>query len=259
MRYKATLGIAVALCVGAIAAAPALAGPVFKATEIGTEFTETEPGKSTTKNLPEQVQHFIFGPFHIQCPKAIGHGKVKAEQSKTFYQVVEFKECFVRAILFGSEQEIKLAAHFKSPVDIEFHANRWAEVGSESESELRLLNGQTITMGVPSIKCKIHWPAQVVPIKAEKNPEGTKFSAVKYENIEVEKLGPEEKILPSWPSGFQKQVIIESELKGMQYSLEGGQCNEFSKTEGENAKYTGRLKAVVVKGDLEVGEEEEVV
>jgi len=189
MRYRAILGIAVAVCVCAIAVAPALAGPVFKATEVGTEFTETEPGKGKTKNLPEQVQHFIFGPFHIQCPKAIGHGKVSAEQSKTFYQEVEFKECFVRAILFGSEQEIKLAAHFKSPVDIEWHANRWAEVGSESESELRLLNGQTITMGVPSIKCKIIWPAQVVPIKAEKNPEG-KFSMVKYENIEAEKLGP---------------------------------------------------------------------
>ena len=97
-----------------------------------------------------------------------------------------------------------------------------------------------------------------MPVRAGVNPEG-KFSLVKYENIEVEKLGEGGKILPAWPSGFQKQVIIESELKGMQYSLEGGQCNEFSKTEGENAKYTGRLKAVVVKGDLEVGEEEEVV
>ena len=82
---------------------------------------------------------------------------------------------------------------------------------------------------------------------------------MKYENVEVEKLGSGGKKLAKFPSGFQKQVIIESELKGMQYSLEGGQCNEFSKTEGENARYTGRLKAWVYQGDLEVGEEEEVV
>jgi hypothetical protein len=257
MRHRTILGIVVALCVCAISASPALAGPVFKATKVGAEFTETEPGKSKTHSIEEELQNFKFGPFHIQCPLAVGHGKVSSEVSKTFYSEIEFKKCYTLAKI--EEQTIHLPTYFKAPVDIEWHANHWAEVGSESESELRILNSQTITMGVPAIHCKIFWPAQAVPIRAEKNPEGTKFGMVKYENIEVEKLGKGEKILPQFPSGFQKQVIIENELKEMEYSLAGGQCEEFSKTEGKNSRYKGRLKAVVVGGDLEVGEEEEVV
>jgi hypothetical protein len=263
MRYRTILGMVVAVCLCAVTAAPALAGPVFKATEVGKEFTETEPGKGRTHSLleePENLQNFRFGPFHIQCTLAVGHGKVTAEQSKTFYEEVEFKKCYAIANLAGNPpEEIHLPAYFHKPVDIEWHANRWAEVGSESESELMILNSQTITAGVPSLKCTINWPAQKVPVKAAVEPESESFSMVSYENVEVKKTGKEEKILPKFPSGFQKQVIIKSDLKGMEYSLEGGQCENFETTEGKKGQYHGLLRAFVIGGNLEVGEEEEVV
>jgi hypothetical protein len=262
MKHRTILGIVVAMCACAVTAAPAMAGPVFKATAVGKEFTETEPGKGRTHSLeePENVQNWRFGPFHIQCPLAVGHGKVSAEQSKTFYEEVEFKKCFAIAKLAGNpEEEIHLPAYFHGPVDIEWHANRWAEIGSESESELMILNSQTIVAGVPDLKCRINLPAQKVPVKAAKEPEGEKFSSVTYENTEVEKLGPKGEKLKAFPSGFQKQVIIKSDLKGMEYFLEGGQCENFATQDGTKGQYHGLLKAFVIGGNLEVGEEEEVI
>ena len=56
-----------------------------------------------------------------------------------------------------------------------------------------------------------------------------------------------------FPGGFQKQLSITNELKGMEYELSEGQCEEFRRTEGKNSFYKGTLKDMVVNGNLSIG------
>jgi hypothetical protein len=244
MRSSSIMGLAATLCAFAVTAAPALAGPVFKANEVGKEFTEAEPGKS--KGLNVGIQDFKFGAFHIQCESAKAKGRVGFQVSKTFFTSVKYKGC--KALAKVGNQPITLKAQFKTPWDFEYHANGFAEIGSESESELRLLKGGPIVMTVPSLKCVIEVPAQTVPLKAEKKPEA-EYGDVKYANEETPASGKH------FPSGFQKQLLITNNLKKIEYELSEGQCETFKKTEGKNSSYSGTLKEQVVNGNLSEGPE----
>jgi hypothetical protein len=253
---RTLLGSALALCVCAIVAEPAFGTKVFKATTVGKEFSEAEPGKSRTRGLEGELQEFKFGPFHIQCEKATGKGEVTAKQSKTLFTAVTFGRCTTLARLEAGEKPlIHLATHFVHPVDFEYHANGFAESGSESESEMRLVNPGTVILKVNSIKCTINWPAQTIPVKAISKPEA-EYSFVTYTNEEVSTEG---KNLRHFPSGFEKEIVITNALKKMEFSFEGGQCEEFAKKEGKSGTYKGSLKALILNGNLSVGEEEVVV
>jgi hypothetical protein len=243
MRNRSLFGFAAALCVFALAAAPALGAKEFKASEVGKEFSPGEAGKEKGANVG--IQDFKFGVFHILCEGAKAKGRVDFTQSKVLFVSVRYKPCYALAKL--GTQTIRLQAKFKSPWDFEYHANGFAEIGAESESELKLVKGGAIEMTVPSIKCLIEVPAQTVPLKAEKKPE-KEYSSVLYGNEEIA-VPPSKK----FPSGFQQQLSITNELKAMEYELSEGQCEEFKKTEGKNSFYKGTLKDMVVKGNLSIG------
>jgi hypothetical protein len=254
MRYRTTLGLAVALGVFAVMAASALAAPIFKASAVGKEYTPAEPGK--TKGSGAE-QAFQFGPFKIKCAQAKAKGIVTAHQFKDFATNVKFSKCLTEA-KFGSFRG-GLKTKF-SPVKIVYHVNGFAEVGSEGPegSEVKITGGEA-NIKISGKICNIIWPAQTVPAKAVKNPEG-EFSAVTYTNESV----PTEN-LKKFPSGFQKKLSIANELKGMTYEFEGGQCTgeggfeePAKKEEGKTAKYIGSLVEEVVSGNLEKGTTEEV-
>lgn len=257
MRYRTLLGIAAALCVCAIAAGPAFAGKVFKAYAAHKEYTEAEPGKSYGHGKPGEMMDFKFPPFHIQCEKADAHSLVGHKQSKTYYTKVRFSKCTYEAKI--GAQTVFYGTQFKTPVGFEYHANGFAETGTGSESEMKLEAPEQLEITAGSLKgCKILVPAQTIPVLAIKNPNG-EFSAVSYENEEVEKRGPKGEILPGFPSGFQKQLLIENELTRITYSIEGGECEKFTQKGGNIGRYTGTLKEFILGGNLEIGEEEEVV
>jgi hypothetical protein len=237
-------GVATVLCAAALVTAPALAAPEFHASEVGKEFTETEPGKEKGGNPPGAIQDFKFGAFHIQCEFVKTKGLVGFTNSKSLFVSATYKHCFALAKL--GTQTIKLTAKFAKPVDFEYHANGFAETGAESESELKIVHPGSVTMSVPSLKCVIEWPAQTVPLKATKKPEG-EFSDVLYGNEEVPASGKH------FPSGFQKQLLITNNLKGMEYELSEGQCESFKKTEGKSSSYKGQLKDSVRNGNLSIG------
>jgi hypothetical protein len=243
MRNRSTIGIAATLCAFAVAAAPAAAAPEFHASEVGKQFTPGSPGKSQGLNVG--VQDFKFGAFHILCQSAKAKGKVESETSKTFFTSVKYKGCNAQAKL--GNQPITLKTQFKSSWDFEYHANGFAEIGPESESELKLIKAGAIEMKVPALKCTIEVPAQTLPIKAEKKPEN-EFSEVGYANEEIA-------VPPSkhFPGGMQKQLVVTNNLKKIEYELSEGQCESFKKTEGKNAFYKGQLKEQVKNGNLSIG------
>jgi hypothetical protein len=233
------------LCAFALTVAPALATPMFHASREGKEINPSEPAREKGANREGEVQDFKFGAFHIQCEFAKAKGKVGFETSKTLFLSVRYKNC--NALAKTGNQPIKLKARFKTPWDFEYHANGFAEIGSETESELKLLKGGAIEMTVPSLKCLIEVPSQTIPIKAETKPE-KEYSSVLYANEEI--AVPFSK---KFPAGVQKQLLITNELKKMEYELSEGQCEEFKKTEGKNSSYKGVIKDEVVGGQLSIG------
>lgn len=246
MGRRAIFGFAVGLSALALATAPALAANEFKASEVGKELTPAEPGKEMGVGVGEQ--EFIFGPFKIKCSSVKTKGEIGWERSKTLYVSARYKHCVTVAHL--KEQPIYLKTTFKTPMNFEYHVNGFAEIGGESESELKLLNAGSIELSVPSIKCLIEVPAQTIPEKAEEKPE-KEYSEVTYANEEAPASGRR------FPSGTQKRLLINNALRKMEYELSEGQCEEFKRTEGKNSAYNGTLRVSLKNGNLWVGPEEE--
>jgi hypothetical protein len=244
MRHlRITFGLALTACTLAVAAAPALATPVFKASRVGAPFSESEPG--TTKGVGLTVQEFNFGGMIVKCPKLSAKGKVTWEFSKTLATEVKFRECSTIAHE-GAGKELLLITTFKTPVDFVFHANGFAEVGTEFEGEVEISGGE-VEMKVSGVrgKCVIGWPAQTIPVKAVKHPE-EEFSAAEYSVNPVPRPGS--KLL--FPSGFQNKLVIANEFKGIHWEVVEG-CENFTVTKGSSAKYNGTLEEEVAKGNLE--------
>lgn len=244
---KRTFVFAVTLSALALTATPALAGNEFKANQVGKQFSEASPGHEQGVGVGDQ--EFIIGAFRIKCSSVKTKGETGWERSKTLYVSARYKHCETVAHLNNS-QPIYLKTTFKNAWDFEYHANGFAELGSESESETRLLNAGTIELTVPSIKCLIEVPPQTIPEKAEEKPE-KEYSEVTYGNEEVPASGRR------FPSGTQKQLLIHNELNKYEYELSEGQCEEFKRTEGKNSHYDGTLKVAVKDGNLWIGPEEE--
>jgi len=239
----------VTVCALAVAAVPALATPVFKAYRVGPAYSVSEPG--TTKGVATSEQEFDFGGLVIKCPKAVTKGKVTWSSSKTFATEVTFQACSTIAHE-GPGKELLLATKFKTPVDFVFHANGFAESGTEfGESEVEI-SGGTAEMKISGVrhKCVLGWPAQTIPVRAINHPE-EEFSAVEYP-------GPNEFPRPfdktQFPSHFQQRLMIVSELRHLKWEVAEG-CENFEKTEGGVGFYKGSLEDQVVGGNLEIGSE----
>ncbi len=232
MRHLRTpVGLIAIVCAFAVTAAPALA----------KEFVASKLGNTRGTNVG--TQEFKFGIFKITCEHAGEKGSVTALTSKTLYDVVKLGRCVTEAKIGGKPFFLKTT--FRTPVDFEYHANGFTETGAESESEVALVAAGAVEVKVAAIKCVITWPAQTVPLKAERKPE-EEYSSVLYSNEEAPTTR-----LGMFPTGFQKKLLISNELKGMEYSYTEGQCEEYEK-EGKSATYKGTLRDELVGGDLSI-------
>jgi hypothetical protein len=243
MRHlRITLGLALALCTFAVAVAPALAGPVFKASKEGPAYSETEPGKILGNATSEQ--EFNLTGMLVNCPKASIKGEVKWEFSKTLANEVRFLRCST-VVHVGTGKVLDLATNFKTPWSFVFHANGFAEFGTEFEGEVEI-SGGLIEMKIAGVrgKCVIGIPAQTIPVAATKKPEG-EFSASEY--------GTEEFARPNakkmFPSGFQTRLTIANEFHGVKWEVVEG-CEDFTLKKG-TGRYIGSLEEQVVGGNLE--------
>jgi len=226
------LGLVAVACAFALSATPALAH----------EFIASHPGKTRGKAFNGSVQEWTFQNIKVACLAAMTKGAVNSTNSKTLYDEVRYSKCATKARV-GSE-EIDLHTTFKTPVDFEYHANGFAELGAESTAEVALVTPSAIELKIPSIKCTIEIPPQTIPVKAETKPNG-EYNAVGYKTEEFET-----KQIHRFPSGFQKKVEIENALTKIEWIFTEGQCHEFKKTEAKNGIYKGNLIDEVIGGDL---------
>jgi hypothetical protein len=243
MRHlRITLGLALTTCTFAVAVAPALAGPVFKASREGPAYSPAEPG--TLKGLATSVQEFNFGGMLVNCPKATIKGQLTWEFSKTLANEVRFLRCST-ILKGGPGKELLIATAFKTPWAFVFHANGFAEVGTEFEGEVEISGGE-IEMKISGVrgKCVIGIPPQTIPVAAIKKPEG-EYSASEYGTEGFPR--PNAKKL--FPSGEQTRLTIANEFKGVKWEVVEG-CETFTITHG-TGRYIGSLEEQVVNGNLE--------
>jgi hypothetical protein len=238
MRYlsRTAAALAVGGCVLALGASPALATH---------EFTATHAGALRAYGEGEQV--FKLGPFRISCEQAKGKGHIpSASGAQTMFASIRYKRC-VTAAKIGTEP-ITLKTLFRTPVDIEYHANGYVEIGSESEEVegQAVLKGGEVEITVPSVKCLVSWPEQTIPGKAVKKPEE------EYSQAIFTTFG-EPANLKRFPTGERELLKIENKFGKLTYEYSGGQCEEFKKPEEElhNGKVKGVLNFEQRKGDLE--------
>jgi len=246
MRHvKLSLVLVGAVCALAVAAAPALAH----------EFIASKTGYTSGK--AESEQKFKFGPFKISCEVAKAKGAQAAGSSATLAVAVHFSKC-VDEIRFGNKPAY-VPTRFRTAVAVEYHANGYVETGSELEEfegSATLAGGEAeihVPTGViPGEKekseCLIHWPEQIIPLKALKKPEG-EYSQATYSNITQSVL-----VSKKFPEGIQHGLSIANTFKGIKYVFEGEPCEEWGKEEGEEgggATYTGTFPVFLKGGNLE--------
>jgi hypothetical protein len=245
MRHRRkSLGLAVAVCVFALVATPALAH----------EFTASRSAK--THGTSETAQLFKFGPFHITCEKAVTKGAVAEGSSKTIATVAKFTRCTTAARI--PPHEIKLPTRFLTPLAVEYHANGFVETGSEVEEVegAAVLAGGTVEIHVytgvtaehKASRCTISWPEQTLPIKAIKHPE-EEFSAASFSNVATANAN-----LKAFPDGFQHSIEISNAFKGIKVTFAGEPCEEWGKGGGEESSggtYSGSFPQILQAGNLE--------
>jgi hypothetical protein len=252
------IAVAVAACALALTSTTALAAE-FAASRI-PPITESEPGQTKGHSIGgEFAQEFVFGPFHIKCDKAkayaktVGEGAITWESSQTFATEVKFAKCLTEAHFGAFTAGLATRFNEGKPIKILYHINGYAEFGTGvTESEVQIGSGEA-NFKISGKICKINWPAQTVPARAENKPE-EEFSAAVYSNKEV---AVEEKMWKKFPTHFQKRLVITHEFNGMAWEFEEGQCvgeggfeEEAAKTEGKSGKYKGAIEEELKGGNL---------
>lgn len=218
----------------AVAASPAIA--------VAHTFTGSE---SAAPKFAGETEEFVLKPFTVSCEAAKSS---KTSTPPTFptsslLAEVKFSKCSATATL-GGTGEHELKARFAAPVDINFHANGYVEIGSGGKVTAGKLEGaQPIEILFSGeFKCSVDIEPGIFPLKAEKRPEET-YEAAKYtpEEVTVQKG---KKVV------VKHKLAIALALSKMPYEIEGEFCETFSKTEGKAGSYTGKLLAELPKGNL---------
>jgi len=254
-----TMGFVATACACAAFAAPAMAAEEFVASRAPTECSEATPCKTHGKAPEGEFSQILkFGAFEIRCNAGthaltVGEGAITWESNSTFATEVKFTRCKTAAKFGSFIGGLATTFNEKKPMKILYHINGFAEFGTgETTTEVEI-GGAEASFKISGHICKINWPAQTVPARAEKHPE-EEFSAATYSNKEVPVL-----VSKKFPTGIQQKLLIANELKGMKYSYEEGQCvgeggfEEGAKiTEGKTGKWTGLLEEEVVGGNLGV-------
>jgi hypothetical protein len=238
-RVRITLGLAVAVCAVAFSATAALAHQ-FTASIAKKTISEATPAKLKGGSVGPQT--FKFGPVHTTCESAGTKGIVTKEASVTLKVVARYRGC-ATAIKIGPEPAT-LKTRFLAPVEYSFHANGFAETGTEGEEGSVEIGSGAAELKITGIKCLISWPAQTVPARAIAKPE-EQYSAALFSNEEV--ANPS---LKAFPTGFQKELQISAEFKSMEFVFEEGECSEFKQPEAKSGGYKGVLHEEVIGGNL---------
>jgi hypothetical protein len=238
-RVRITLGLMAAVCAVAFSATAALAH-TFTASIAKKTISEATPGKLKGGSVGPQA--FKFGPIHTNCESAGAKGIVTEEASSTLKVVASYHGCST-AIKVGPEPAT-LKTKFLAPVEYSFHSNGFAEVGTEGEEGSVEIGSGAAELKIAGIKCLISWPAQTVPTKAIVKPE-EQWSAALFSNQEVANTH-----LKAFPTGFQKQLLISTEFKSMEFSFEEGECSEFKRPEAKTGGYKGVLHMELAGGNL---------
>jgi hypothetical protein len=227
-KIRITLGLT--LTALALSATPALAATFV------SSGGETK-AKSTT------VQFWKLGPFKITCEKAVGSsGATTPLESETFFTSVHYRKCTTAAKLTNNEFGLK--TKFLTPVAFEYDANGlYVEIGDEGEEEVEgsiLVHAGTIEITIPALSregehCLIYIPYQRVPVKKVKIP----YEEATFTNV------------PYGSTGKTRMEIVNS-LAHVHFEFEGGQCEEFVKTEEElhGGTYEGSMLESISKGSI---------
>ena len=242
MRSVKIIGaLATAVCALFVAAVPALAH----------EFTASQYNKTISPGTPvglkggsEEEQEFRLAQFKFTCEKTVVKGKVYNASSETLYNTVKFTACKTYLTPEKSREKLEFKVKFKQPFDFEYHANGYVGSGGESESEVDLVNPGPVEAMVVGTKCVLSWLPQVIPVRAEKKPEG-EYSAATFSNEEVANTN-----LKMFPSGFQTKLVITNEFTHLKTEVGEGKCEEFEKTETKLGYYKGSFTEEIPRGNL---------
>jgi hypothetical protein len=263
MRHiKLVGGLAVAVCVLAVSAAPVMAHQ-FVASKTGKTngkgFEEIPVERGVAPEFePARMQEWRLGAFRILCYKATGAGEVTEGTSETFTTTTKYSKC---GWYPQGTNTLHVAASFsKTGVTVIYHANGYTEaVGNGEGEEYEFKKAEVLETAafikVSSTKlCKIVIPAQTIPVRAIKFP-NEEFSSAVFSNIETPATN-----LKLFPSGFQKRLVISNEFKKMKFKYAGEetQCTtapEFEKLSeegggGVTGVYKGQLEERLPAGDL---------
>jgi hypothetical protein len=240
-------GLAAAVCVLAVGAAPAMAHQ-FVASKTGKTagkgFEEIPVEKGVTPEFePARMQEWRLGAFRIVCYKAVGVGEATEGASETLTTTTKYSKCG----WYPQNNTLHVAAGFsKTGITVIYHANGYTEAvgngeGEEYEFKKAEMLETSAYIKISSTKlCKIVIPAQTIPVRAVKHPE-EEFSAALFSNISVPTL-----------KGTQTRVVIANEFKKMKFKYAGEetQCTsapEFEELSEEN----GGGATGIYKGNLE--------
>src|SRR6476619_2629750 len=236
------------------AAAPAMAHEFTSSKNgkfIGKGFEEVEipPKPEQPEFAPERMQEFRLGKFKILCYTA----RTKGEIGEGETPIIETVNRYTRCGWYPQSNAIHVGASFsnKTGMKVTYYSNGWIDIEGNGQGEVLEYKGLGARETAAVIKissskaCTIAIPAQVIPIKAVNNPE-EEFTAVLYSNEEVET----EK-LRLFPSGFQKKVVFDNELKTLHFKYIGeeSQCTnleEFEKQTEEEGGGTGVYKGKLI-------------
>jgi hypothetical protein len=254
-------GLAIAVCVLAVSAAPAMAHQ-FVASKtgktIGKGYEEIIVEKGVAPEFePARMQEWRLGAFKILCYKATGAGEVTETASETFTTTTKYSKCG----WYPQKNSLHVAAAFsKTGITVIYHANGYTEAVGNGEGEEYEFKKAEVLESAAYIKisstklCKIVIPAQTIPVRAIKHPED-EYSSALFSTIETPATN-----MKLFPSGFQKRMVIANEFKKMKFKYAGEetQCTtapEFEKLAEENGGgatgvYKGQLEERLLAGDL---------
>jgi hypothetical protein len=249
-QIRIVCGLALTLCALAITAIPASAAD-FEATRVGAPISEGNPAQTHSAGTGLE---FEFGAFRIQCAKAQGKGTVRGEELQGLATFITFRGCVT--LLKAGTHTVTVRTSFNGGASVAFvyRPNRVVEVGTEvaeAGSEVEISGGSS-TVSVHQKICTINWPTQIVTTTT-KPPPG-EFSAASYENESATNSYTAthlQKFPFSINEGKQTKINISNNLKHMEFQYEGGQCEEFEKTEFERGKFFGTITEEVVGGNLQ--------
>jgi hypothetical protein len=261
-----SLGLAAVCIMGLGLAAPAM-GHNFVASRLTKPLSEAEPGKTKGTSIEGEISgerpvKLKLGAFEIFCAaktyaNTVAEGAISWTTSQTLSTEAKFTKCLTR-VKFGEKFVGGLKTKFNyeegksQPIKLVYHVNGFAEFGTgETFSEVEVGSGDA-SFTIAGKICKVNWPRQTVPAKAEKKPEEEYSSAV-YSNTTV-KLEKESK---AFPTAEQKRLVISNLFKGMIWNYEEGQClgeggfeEGAEREEGKNGFLEGDFEIQMAQGNL---------